>query len=186
MSPCRSDYIFTDKQVGVRHVVSEDSDHFSARLAVIHGLHDLDDFEQPTRREVRVSLNHPHTPYELFEIGALRSSQWISLKKRNDRFKKIVPLAYNELVEVFFVVVIPAIAMQTTHTEVPLHHLQTLNALCALSYHKLMRYLEAGFVASTILSMRLFDDVDRKASLSVDKTSNPTNLDQSFLLIVRS
>jgi len=67
-----------------------------------------------------------------------------------------------------------------------LHHLQTLNALCTLSDYKLMRYLEAGFVASTIFSMRLFDDVDRKASLTVDKTSNPPNLDQSFLLIVRS
>ena len=85
-----------------------------------------------------------------------------------------------------FVVVIPAVAVQTAHTEVLLHHLQTLNALGALSYHKLMRYLEAGFVASTIRSMRLFDDVDRKASLTVNETDNPPNLDQSFLLIVRS
>ena len=67
MSPCRSDYIFTD-EVGVWHVVSEDSDHFGARLAVIHGLHDLDDLEQPTRSEMRARLNHPHTPYEPIEI----------------------------------------------------------------------------------------------------------------------
>ena len=68
MSPCSSDYIFTDKQVGVRRVVSEDSDHFGAGLAVIHCLHDLDDLDQPTTREVRVRLNHPHTPYELLEV----------------------------------------------------------------------------------------------------------------------
>jgi hypothetical protein len=74
MSPCRSDYIFTDKQVGVWHVVSEDSDHFGARLAVVHCLHDLDDLEQSTMREMRVRLNHPHTPYELFEVEALRCS----------------------------------------------------------------------------------------------------------------
>jgi hypothetical protein len=67
-----------------------------------------------------------------------------------------------------------------------LHHLQTLNAFCALSYYKLMRYLEAGSVASSLFSMRLSDDVDRKTSFSVDKTSNPPNLDQPFLLIVRS
>jgi hypothetical protein len=66
------------------------------------------------------------------------------------------------------------------------HHLQTLNALSALSYHKLMRYLEAGFVASSFFSMRLLNDVDRKASFAVNKTRYPANLDQSFLLIVRS
>jgi len=64
--------------------------------------------------------------------------------------------------------------------------MQTLNALCTLSYYKLMRHLETGFVASPIFSMRLFDDVDRKASLTVNETSNPPNLDQPFLLIVRS
>jgi hypothetical protein len=49
-----------------------------------------------------------------------------------------------------------------------------------------MRYLEAGFVASSFFAMRLFDDMDREASFAVNKTSNPPNLDQSFLLIVRS
>jgi hypothetical protein len=85
-----------------------------------------------------------------------------------------------------FVVVVPVVTVQTTYAEVLLHHLQTLNAFCALSYYKLMRHLEAGFVASTMRSMRLPDDVDRKAPLTVDKTGYPTNLDQSFLLIVRS
>jgi hypothetical protein len=49
-----------------------------------------------------------------------------------------------------------------------------------------MRYLETGLVAPSIFSMRLFDDMDRKASFTVDETSNPPNLDQPFLLIVRS
>ena len=74
MSPCRSDYIFTDEQVGVWHVVSEDSDHLSAWLAVVHCLHDLDDLEQPTRREMRVRFDHLHAPYELLEIETFRSS----------------------------------------------------------------------------------------------------------------
>ena len=75
MSPCRWDYIFADEQVGVWHVVSEDSDHLSARLAVIHCLHDFDDVEQPTYREMRVRLNHPHALYELQKIEMFRSSQ---------------------------------------------------------------------------------------------------------------
>ena len=68
MSPCRSDYIFTDNKVGVWRVVSEDSDHVGARFAVIHCLHNLDDLEQPTMGDVRVRLNYPHAPYELLEI----------------------------------------------------------------------------------------------------------------------
>jgi hypothetical protein len=109
-----------------------------------------------------------------------------SLKEGNDRFQKIASLAYNVLVEIVFMVVVSAVAMQTTHAEVSLHHLQTLNAFCALSYNKLMRYLEAGFVTSSIMPMRLSNNVDRKTTLAIDKTSNPTNLDQPFLLIVRS
>jgi hypothetical protein len=52
--------------------------------------------------------------------------------------------------------------------------------------YKLVRYLEAGSVASSIVSMRLSNDVDWEATLAINKTSNPTNLDQPFLLIVRS
>jgi hypothetical protein len=83
------------------------------------------------------------------------------------------------------VVVVSAIAVQTSHTEVLLHHLQALDALRALCHYKLMRHLETGSVASAICSLRLSHDVDRKASFAVDETSNPANLDQSFLLIVR-
>ncbi len=69
MSPCRSDYIFTDEQISVWHVVSEDSDHFRSRFAVIHGCGDLDDLERPTDGEVRIHLDHFHTLYRLGEIG---------------------------------------------------------------------------------------------------------------------
>ena len=51
MSPCRSDYIFADVIVGVRHVVSEDSDQLGTWLAVIHRLDDLRDRYQPTNRD---------------------------------------------------------------------------------------------------------------------------------------
>ena len=142
MSPCRSDYIFTDEQVGVWHVVSEDSDHFTAWLAVVHRLHDLDNFEQPTWCEVRASLDHSHTPYELLEVQMLRGSQRVLLKERNYLLKKIAPSADNKL-----------------------------------------RHLETSLVTPPICSMGLSPEVDRKASFSVNKTSNPA--DQSFLLIVR-
>ena len=91
------------------------------------------------------------------------------MKEGNDRFQKIASLAYNILVEMLFVIVVSVIAMQTTYAEVSLHHLQTLNAFCALSYNKLMRYLESRSVTSPFFSMGLLDDVDRKASFAIDK-----------------
>jgi hypothetical protein len=83
MSPCRSDYIFTDMVVGVRHVVSEDSDQLGSWFAVVHRLDDLGDLKQPTNCEMRARLDYLHTPYELLEVQALRGSQGVSLKERN-------------------------------------------------------------------------------------------------------
>ena len=60
---------------GVWRVVSEDSDHFWARLAVIHCLHDLDDLQQPTRSEVRIRPDDLHTRYESLEVETFRGAQ---------------------------------------------------------------------------------------------------------------
>ena len=117
---------------------------------MIHCLHDLDDLEQPTWSEVRIRSINLHALNESLKVESLRSSQWISLKERNDRFDQIAPLRNNELIQMFFVVVVSLIAIHTPHTEVLLHHLQTLDALRALSHHKLMRHLEASFIASSI------------------------------------
>ena len=86
----------------------------------------------------------------------------------------------------FFVVVVSLIAIHTAHSEILLHRLQTLDAFRTLCHYKLMSHLESSSIAPSIRSMRLPHDVDRKTSLAVDKTDNPTNFDQSFLLIVRS
>jgi len=91
--------------VGVWRVVSEDSDHLGAWLAVIHCLRDFDDPKQPTRCEMLVRLHQSHAFHELHEIVSLRSSQRMLLKKWNDRLKKITPLRNNELKEMLFVVV---------------------------------------------------------------------------------
>ena len=186
MSPCRSDYIFTDEQVGVWHVVSEDSDHFSAWFTVIHCLHDFNDLEQSTYCEMRVRLDHPHTLHKLQEVQLLRSSQLVLLEKRNNRPKEITPFRNNELIQMLFVVIESTIAVDATYSEELLHHVETLDALGTLRHHKLMRHLKTSFIAPAIWSLRLSHDVDRKASFTVNKTSNPTDLDQSFLLIVRS
>jgi hypothetical protein len=88
---------------------------------VVHCLHDLDDFEQTTVCDMRVRLYQAHTSNELFEVQALRSSQGVFLKEWNDPQQKIAPLADNELIQVFFVVVVSAIAVQTANSEELLH-----------------------------------------------------------------
>ena len=62
-------------EFGVWHVVSEDSDHFSARFTVIHCLHDLNDLQQPTWSEVRIRSDDLHARYESLEVEALRGAQ---------------------------------------------------------------------------------------------------------------
>jgi hypothetical protein len=49
-----------------------------------------------------------------------------------------------------------------------------------------MCHLEASFVPSPIVSMRLTDQVYRKTPFPVYITGDPTDFDQPFLLIFRS
>jgi len=110
----------------------------------------------------------------------------VLLEKRNNRPKEITPFRNNELIQMLFVVVESTIAVDATYSKKLLHHVETLDAFGTLRHHKLMRHLETSFIAFAIWSLGLSHDVDRKASFTVNKTSYPTDLDQSFLLIVRS
>ena len=62
---------------------------------------------------------------------------------------------------------------------------ETLKALSTLRHRKLMRHLETGPVTPSIVSMRLSNEVDRETTFSIDETGNPSDFDQSFLLIFR-
>ena len=106
-------------------MASEDSDELVSGFPPVHRLHDLDNFEQPTWCEVRAGLDHSHTPYELLEVPMLRGSQRVLLKERNYLLKKIAPSADNKLIEVFFVVVVAAIAINAANPEKPLRSWST-------------------------------------------------------------
>ena len=185
MSPCRSDFIFTNLIVGAWREVSEDSDQVSAGLAVIHCLGDSRNFQQPTCREVPFLPHQLNTLNELLEIRLLRSSQSVLLKKWNDRFDQIISSRNAESVQILFMVVVPSVEMNIPYPEESLEHVETLDASRTLCHCKLMRHLIPGLITSTTCSMRLSHEMDRKASFAVDETSNPANLDQSFLLIAR-
>jgi hypothetical protein len=108
------------------------------------------------------------------------------LEKWNNRPKKITPFRNDEHIQIFFVLVQSTIYVDAANTKEVLEHVETVDALRALCHHKLMRHLEACSVPSAICSLRLSHDVDRKASFTVNETDYPADLDQSFLLIVRS
>jgi hypothetical protein len=85
----------------------------------------------------------------------------------------------------FFVVVTPSIDIDVANSKELHESAETTEALGTLCHRKLMRHLEAGLVTPSIVPMRLSNEVDRETTFSIDETGNPSDLDQSFLLIFR-
>jgi hypothetical protein len=161
MSPCSSDYIFTNEEVvGVWRVVSEDSDYFGTWLTVIHGLGDLDHLDQTLTGQMRARLHQPQTFRELQEVTLLGSSQRIPLEERDDRVNQITPSSYTVPMHMFFVVVVTPIDIDITNSEEPHEIVETAQALSTLRHRKLMRHLESGLITPPIVSMRLSNEVD--------------------------
>jgi len=178
--------ISSPMRIGVWRVVSEDSDYFSPWLLMIHGRGDLDDLDQPTRSEVSARSHQIHAFRKLQEVALLGSSQRIVLKERNDGLHQFFPSSNTVPIQMFFVVVVSLVDIDIANTKELHEQVETIDARRALSHRKLMCHLEAGFVPSSIISMRLTNEVDRKTTFSVDVTGDPTDFNQPFLLIVRS
>jgi hypothetical protein len=153
---------------------------------MIHGFGDLDDLDQPTVREMNTRLNQPYTFCKLQEVALLGSSQWVPIKERNDGLHQFFPSSNTVPIHMFFVVVVSLVDIDIANTKELHEQVKTFDAWRALSHRKLMCHLEAGFVPSSIMSMRLTNEVDWKATFSVDVTGDPTDFDQPFLLIFRS
>jgi len=147
-------------RIGVWRVVSEDSDNFSSWLFMIHGFGDLDDLDQPTSREMSARLHQPHTFRELQEVALLGGSQRIPIKERNDGFHQLFPSSNTVPIHMFFVVVVSLVDIDIANTKELHEQVETFDARRALGHRKLMCHLEASFVPSSIMSMRLTNEVD--------------------------
>jgi len=152
--------ISSPMSIGVWRVVSEDSDNFSSWLFMIHGFGDLDDLDQPTRREVSARPHQIHTFCKLQEIALLGSSQRILVKERNDGLHQLFPSSNTVPIHMFFVVVVSLVDIDIANTKELHEQVETIDARRALSHRELMCHLEAGFVPSPIISMRLTNKVD--------------------------
>jgi hypothetical protein len=152
--------ISSPMKIGVWRVVSEDSDNFSSWLFVIHGFGDLDDLDQPTRSEVSAYSHQIDAFCKLQEIVLLGSSQRIPLKERDDGLHQLFPRSNTVPIQMFFVVVVSLVEIDIATTKELHEQVETVDARRALGHRKLMCHLEAGFVPSSILSMRLTNKVD--------------------------
>jgi hypothetical protein len=164
-------------------MVSEDSDHLSPGLLAIHRLDDFRKIHQTLTGQVQSSIDQTNAARELLEVTLLRRMQRIRLEERNDRLDQVRPASYSVAIQVLPVVVVPLVSKHASHSEEPYELMKTRDALCALRHRKLVGHLIAGFVASAPRSMWLPNETYGEATLSVYKTNNPAELDQSFLLI---
>jgi hypothetical protein len=105
------------------------------------------------------------------------------MKNGDDRVDQVAPPTHHESIQALPVVVVTPIGDHASHTEEALELMQTPDALRALRHSELMSNLIAGLVALAIRPRRLPDESNGEATLSVYKTDNPAELDQSFLLI---
>ena len=106
-------------------------------------------------------------------------------KEGNDLLNEINPFPYAVPMHMFLVIVVASIDIDVANLEELRERVKTVKAFFALCHRELMGHLETSFVPSSIVSMRLTNEVDRETTFSIDETGNPSDFDQSFLLIVR-
>ncbi len=164
-------------------MASEDSEQLCSGLLAIHRLDNLGDACETIAGQMQSIVNHPEALREFFEVAQLRRMQRIRLEERNDRVDQIRSSAHHVAVQMLLVVVVPPVRKYASHAEESDEVVQAGHALRALCYRELVRHLIAGFVASAPRPAWLPDEADGEASLSVYKTQNPAELDQSFLLV---
>lgn len=129
------------------------------------------------------AINQLDAAGELLEVPLLRRMQPMLHEERNDRLDQVAPTAHHESIQMLLMVVVPPISDNASHSEEALKLAQAPDALCTLCHCKLVSHLKSGFVASATRSRWLPNESDGEATLSVYKTNNPAELDQSFLLI---
>ena len=168
-------------------MVSEETDQIVPGLAMIHRLCDLRDLNQTLRGQMSTGVDDFHAPRELLEVALLRGPQRILTEERDYGSRQIRPTTDEVLAKVLSMVVMPPVDKDAADPEEASQLLEARAAALALRHDKPVEHLVAGCVASSPRTVRLPYEADREASFSVYKADHPaTELDQSFLLIVRT
>jgi hypothetical protein len=147
---------------------------------MVHRLRDVSDLDQAFHREM-VTLDHqPDHAGKPAELIAFRRSQWVRLEKRNDAVNKITERPDVVAVQVFPMVVVTAVATDTTTSEEQLQLVQYLHAPCSLDHCELRLDLPAE------ATRWVPEDRNTEAALAVDEADDPLLESWPFLLIGRT
>ena len=136
--------------------------------------------------EVPLRCHHRHTLRKLLEVLLLRRSQRVLLEERDYHSRKVVTPAYGVAMNALPVVVHPPVLDHPTNSEELLQSIHTPDAPRALCHDELVEDLVAGPVGGSIGPASLSHQTKREATFSVHKPKNPADLDEPFLLIVRT
>src|SRR5438067_10621532 len=147
---------------------------------MVHRLRQSGDGCQAFLCEVE-ALTHPSNDFgEDGEVVRLGGSQWIRFEEGNDRRDQISLCADPIAVEIFPVIVVPAIAADRTTPEEVLQSVQDRHAPRSLNDRELRLDLPTEATRSVP------EDRNAEAPFAVDEADDPLHVHWPFLLIVRT
>jgi hypothetical protein len=134
-----------------------------------------------------ISGHDLHTLPEDFEVVSLRCPERILREERNDRLQQVVSSPDNVLTEVFTVIIVTPVDVDSACAEELQQLLEAVSTPLTLRNDESVEHLEASPVALSPRAAWLPHVADGEAPFPVYKAGHPaTELDQSFLLIFRT
>jgi len=124
--------------------------------------------------------------FELHEIVSFVRSQGIPLEERDDDLSKVTSHADDVVPLMILVIVGPPVYIDRPHSEKVSEVMKRVQAPSALNHHKRMTDLPPGSISDSIAPAGLTSQADRKTTFAINESDDPSNRDQSFLLIVRT
>ena len=167
-------------------MASEDPDQFGPGFVSVHGSDHLDDACKAVVAEVLIVRHLFHAGGEFLEVLPLGSSQGMLPEERNDHADQVLSPANHISVQRLTVIVVSTVHQDHPYTEEILQVPQALQAPFTLRHDELMEHLISRSVADPAVAARLPHQAEGEASFSIHKAENPAQLDESFLLIVRT
>ena len=120
-------------------MASEDSDQILPGCPAIHRFDHLRDLDQSADIEMPAFRNQPHTQREPFKVALLGGSKRVGLKERDHCPNEVRPTIHDELAQMFAVVVLALIAVDTPDPKEALQLLERRAAADRLRHDKPMR-----------------------------------------------
>ncbi len=147
---------------------------------MIHRLSDLCNLTYSIDREMHSTIHHGQNLFQLQEVLVFCRAEWISFKEQQNCFPEIVPLEDIVGEQVFFVVIVPGVAIDTSALEELSYELEGRNTSLSLHDYEPRLHLPSAGHAFVPL------DWTAETTFTVDEADDPLLESWPFLLIVRT